>query len=330
MWLLPALFLALAILLVMIAPGLRDKVSGLLGMPPGQVLAAVLRVRATAPFTWLIVGALLAAVAALLTTVWRGNDDDAEEPEQRMSPSLAFALALFGVGLLLTYAVEFVYLKDSFGTRMNTVFKFYYQAWLLMGAGSAYGLYYLQTRGGRVLKAAGIGLVALLTLIGLLYPAFAIPSKANHFQGDPTLDGAAFIGRYQPDLDAVIQWLEANAPPDAVILEAPGRSYTDDDFISAFTGRATLLGWGGHELQWRGDYDEPGRREPLIQVIYQGRDLDRIPAIVQEFGIDYMIVGPKERETYHITPAIEKAYLRLWEPVFTAGPYTVYGWKGGS
>ena len=329
-WLLPALFLALAILLVMIAPGLRDKVSGLLGTPPGQVLAAVLRVRATAPFTWLIVGALLAAVAALLTTVWRGNDDDAEEPEQRMSPSLAFALALFGVGLLLTYAVEFVYLKDTFGTRMNTVFKFYYQAWLLMGVASAYGLYYLQTRAGRALKVAGLGVVLALTFIGLLYPAFAILSKANHFQGDPTLDGAAFIGRYQPDLDAVIQWLEANAPPDAVILEAPGRSYTDDDFISAFTGRATLLGWGGHELQWRGDYDEPGRREPLIQVIYQGRDLDRIPAIVQEFGIDYMIVGPKERETYHITPAIEKAYLRLWEPVFTSGPYTVYRWKGGS
>ncbi|HHB91206.1 MAG TPA: hypothetical protein ENK60_07840 [Anaerolineae bacterium] len=328
-WLLPALFLALAVTVVMLAPALRDRVAGLMGVPSNQLLAAVLRVRVTTPFTWLVVGAMLAAVAALLGTVWRGGGEDASAPGKRMSSSLAFVLALFGVGLLLTYAVEFVYLKDTFGTRMNTVFKFYYQAWLLMGVGSAYALYYLQTRGGRMLKTAGIGLVTLLTLIGLLYPAFAIPSKANNFQGDPTLDGAAFIQRYQPDLYAVIQWLEENTPPDAVILEAPGRSYTDDNFISAFTGRPTLLGWGGHELQWRGNYDEPGRREPLIQLIYEGRDLDRIPLIVEEFGIDYMIVGPKERAKYRITPPIEKAYLRLWEPVFTSGPYTVYRWKGG-
>ncbi|HID33093.1 MAG TPA: hypothetical protein EYP25_00715 [Anaerolineae bacterium] len=323
-WLIPALWLALVMLL---ASSLRDRMAGLLGMPFNQLLAAALNVRITTPFTWLIVGALIAAAGALLTPIWRGSEGE-EEVGTRMAPSLALALALFGVGLLLTYAVEFVYLKDTFGTRMNTVFKFYYQAWLLMGVASAYGLYYIQTRAGRALKAAGLGLVAVLTLIGLLYPAFAIPSKANNFQGDPTLDGAAFIQRYQPDLYAVIQWLEENAAPDAVILEAPGRSYSDDNFISAFTGRATLLGWGGHELQWRGNYDEPGRREPLIQIVYEGRDLDRIPAIVEEFGIDYLIVGPKERQQYHITPAIEKAYLRLWEPLFTSGPYTVYRWKG--
>jgi len=326
-WLLPAFFLALVILLVLLAPSWRTRVAGLLGMSPDQILPAILRVRITTPFTWLIVGALVAAVGTLLTSLWQRKEDEADVGE-KMAPSLAFTLALFGVGLLLTYAVEFVYLKDTFGTRMNTVFKFYYQAWLLMGVASAYGLYYIQTRAGRVLKAMGLGLVAVLTLIGLLYPAFAIPSKANNFQGEPTLDGAAFIQRYQPDLYAVIQWLDENAAPDAVILEAPGRSYSDDDFISAFTGRATLLGWGGHELQWRGNYDEPGRREPLIQIVYEGRDLDRIPAIVEEFGIDYLIVGPKERQQYHITPAIEKAYLRLWEPVFTAGPYTVYRWKG--
>ena len=326
-WLLPALFLALSILLVLLVPSLRDRVTSLLGAPPIQLLPTILRIRITNPFTWLIVGALIAGIGSLLQSIWTHSAEDEAPP---MSTSLAFTLALFGTGLLLTYAVEFVYIKDTFGTRMNTVFKFYYQAWLLMGVGSAYALYYLQTRSGRILKTVGIGLVILLTLIGLLYPAFAIPSKANNFQGDPTLDGAAFIQRYQPDLYAVIQWIEQNTPPDAVILEAPGRSYTDDDFISAFTGRPTLLGWGGHELQWRGNYDEPGRREPLIETIYNGRDLDRIPAIVDAFGIQYMIVGPKERERYHITPAIEKAYLRLWEPVFTSGPYTIYRWKGGS
>ena len=335
-WLLPAFFLGFSILAVVLVPTWRERVTGLLGSAVGDIVAAIVRLRITTPFTWLIVGAMIAFVAVLLLRVWRrdGKDADLETegapslpiPEQ----SLVFALALFGTGLLLVYAVEFVYIKDTFGTRMNTVFKFYYQAWLLMGVASGYALYYLHTRGRRWLKVVGIGSVLLLTMIGLLYPAFAIPSKANQFQGEPTLDGAAFLQRYQPDLYNVIQWIEQNIPEDAVIVEAPGRSYSDDNFISAFTGRATLLGWGGHELQWRGSYEEPGRREPLIEAIYTSRDPQQVSQIVQEFGISYMIVGPKERARYHISPINEKAYLRLWEPVFTSGPYTIYRWRGAS
>jgi uncharacterized membrane protein len=212
---------------------------------------------------------------------------------------------------------------------MNTVFKFYYQAWLLMGVASAYALYYIQTRGGALLKIIGIGSVLALTAIGLLYPAFAIPSKAGNFKGDPTLDGSAFIQRYNPDEYAVIQWLDENAAPDAVILEAPGNSYTNDNFISAFTGRPTLLGWGGHELQWRGNYDEPGRREPLIGAIYKNQSPELIRQTVHEFGIQYLIVGPREREKYKISPNTEASYQQLWEPVFDAGSYTIYRWKDG-
>ncbi len=335
-WLLPAFFLGFSILAVVIVPSWRERVTGLLGSAVGDIVAAIVRLRITTPFTWLIVGVMIAFVAVLLLQVWRrdGKDADLETqgaPSLRIpEQSLVFALALFGTGLLLVYVVEFVYIKDTFGTRMNTVFKFYYQAWLLMGVASGYALYYLHTRGRRWLKVVGIGSVLLLTMIGLLYPAFAIPSKANQFQGKPTLDGAAFLQRYQPDLYNVIQWIEQNVPEDAVIVEAPGRSYSDDNFISAFTGRATLLGWGGHELQWRGSYEEPGRREPLIEAIYTSRDPQQVSQIVQEFGISYMIVGPKERARYHIAPINEKAYLRLWEPVFTSGPYTIYRWRGAS
>jgi YYY domain-containing protein len=335
-WLLPALFLTLSILLVLLAPGLRNRVAGLLGGTPASLLPDILRLRLTTPFTWLIAGALLAATLALLTQAWsnltpkKQDAKDEELTESLPSPSLSFTLILFGTGLLLTYAVEFIYLRDTFGTRMNTVFKFYYQAWLLMSVASAYALYYIQTRSGRALKTLGIGSVLLLTAIGLLYPAFAIPSKAGNFQGDPTLDGAAFIQRYQPELYQVMQWLNENTAPDTVILEAPGRSYTDDNFISAFTGRPTLLGWSGHELQWRGSYDEPGRREPLIGAVYKNQAPELVRETVQEFGIQYLIVGPKEREKYKIAPFVENSYLQLWEPVFNAGPYTIYRWQGGA
>ncbi len=336
-WLLPALFLALSILLVLVIPSLRDRVTGLLGGTPASLLPAILKLRLTTPFTWLIAGGLLAAVGALLTQIWGEPTQSSEgaQGEKEVfgglpSPSLSFALILFGTGLLLAYAVEFVYLRDTFGTRMNTVFKFYYQAWLLMAVASAYALYYIQTRAGRALKVVGMSTVLALTAISLLYPAFAIPSKAGNFQGEPTLDGAAFIQRYNPDEYAVMQWLDENTTPDTVIVEAPGRSYTDDNFISAFTGRPTLLGWGGHELQWRGNYDEPGRREPFIGAIYKNQSPELVRQIVQEFGIQYMILGPKERDQYKISSNIEHSYLQLWEPVFTSGPYTIYRWKGGA
>lgn len=52
-----------------------------------------------------------------------------------------FALLLIGMGLVLTLFPEFLYLKDNFGVRINTVFKFYYQAWVLWSLAAAYGVY---------------------------------------------------------------------------------------------------------------------------------------------------------------------------------------------
>ena len=56
-----------------------------------------------------------------------------------------FALLLIGMGLVLTLFPEFLYLKDNFGVRINTVFKFYYQAWVLWSLAAAYGVYSIMT-----------------------------------------------------------------------------------------------------------------------------------------------------------------------------------------
>ncbi|HYI25409.1 MAG TPA: DUF2298 domain-containing protein, partial [Thermomicrobiales bacterium] len=49
------------------------------------------------------------------------------------------ALCLFAVGMALTLVTEFVYLRDVFDNRMNTVFKLYYQAWTLFAIGAGIG-----------------------------------------------------------------------------------------------------------------------------------------------------------------------------------------------
>ena len=48
-------------------------------------------------------------------------------------------LLLLALALAITMGVELVRQKDDIG-RMNTVFKFYLQAWVIFGVTTAYGL----------------------------------------------------------------------------------------------------------------------------------------------------------------------------------------------
>lgn len=325
--LLPLVFLFLATLLAALLPSLRGQIESALGQAAGQLIPQLARIRVSAPGTWLFAGGLLAAIGALVASVFVLRSERKEE-EIADNATVIFILALFFTALLLTYGVEFVFLRDTFGTRMNTVFKFYYQAWIMMAVGSAYALYYISTRAGRGLRWASWAVMAVLVAGGMIYPLFAIPSKANNFQGEASLDGARYVAQYRPEEAAVTAWLKQNAAPSAIILEASGGSYSDFNFISADSGRPTLLGWGGHELQWRGNYDEAGRREPLIETVYQNRDEERIRAIVSEFGIDYLILGPRELDKYKIAPDRRLSFVNLWQPVFEQGGYTIYAWRG--
>ncbi len=53
----------------------------------------------------------------------------------------SFVLVLVTIGVLLSLVPEFFYLRDNFGTRINTIFKFYYQTWLVFSIASAYAVY---------------------------------------------------------------------------------------------------------------------------------------------------------------------------------------------
>jgi YYY domain-containing protein len=260
---------------------------------------------------------------AFLALVWR-----VRLPERpQLTSSLTFVLLLALVALLLTFSVEFVFLKDVFNTRMNTVFKFYYQAWVLLGISSTFALYYLGpwAKGRRKVPAAlyAAGFVPLL-LAGLAYPVFATYSKANGFTGTPTLDGIAHLELSQGDDLAAIRWLRANVEGAPVIVEATGGSYTYYGRISAYTGLPTLLGWGGHELQWRGNYDEAGRREPVIETLYTSPGLESTRTLVDEYDIEYVYVGELEKSTYGVSQPVLDKFESLMDVVYEGGEVTIY------
>jgi YYY domain-containing protein len=292
----------------------------------GSLLAETVRVRLSDPWTWMFL-ALLIAVALVLVWRWLRSRDDASlsiHPD----PTTTFALLLALMGLTLTLAVEWVYLRDNFGVRMNTVFKFYFQGWVLMGLASAYGSYYLLERvRGRGWALFGVGMTILIGS-GLVYTIFAGYSRAEGFNTQNwTLDGAAWIARDHPDDDAAIEWLSAHAKGAPVVLETPGKSYNYEGRVSALTGLPSVLGWSLHEGQWRGSYEEQSKREPDIEAIYStvvhsDEDATRVRTLLDKYDVTYVYIGPTERRRYP-QAGLEK-FEWLLEPVFRQGQVTIY------
>lgn len=279
------------------------------------LIDAILGRRLAHSATALFLGALLGLCAVLLRR-WGRAEAPAAEGHR---PFLAF---LIGLGAMLVLAPEFVYLKDSFGSRMNTVFKFYYAAWILWGlAAACVAASILPRRPGDLLRPR---LLLLLPLVlGMVYPVLATWTKTNGFRPPDglTLDGTAHLYRdSRGDADA-IAWIVSNLS-DGVLAEAVGGSYSGGGRISAHTGLPTVLGWPGHELQWRGGGEEMGSREQDIHDLYVTRDWDQAQPILARYGIDYVYVGLLERAAYpDLFVAKFDAYL---EPVYRSDNVTIY------
>jgi YYY domain-containing protein len=240
------------------------------------------------------------------------------------SPSLQFALLCAVAGLLLTLSVEYFYLVDNFRVRMNTIFKFYFQGWVLMALASAFAVYWLSRQRGGLRRAFLVGFW-LLFAMGLVYPVLGNYSRAGSFQPEPTLDGTAYLASSQPDDYAAIQWLNENVADAPVILETPGsggKSYVYEGRVSALTGLPTLLGWAGHEGQWRGDYTVQSARDPDIETIYNTFDVQAARALLEQYDVTYVYVGPLERSTYD--PRGLEKLGRFMDVVYQNDGVTIY------
>ncbi|MDQ5834016.1 MAG: hypothetical protein M3550_13315, partial [Actinomycetota bacterium] len=91
-----------------------------------------------------------------------------------------------------------------------------------------------------------------------------------------------------------IAWLRDHAPRGAVVLESVGDDYSafGHGRISTFTGRPTVMGWPGHELQWGHD---PGTRRADVDLLYTTPDVAVARALLERYDVRYVVVGPIER-----------------------------------
>ncbi|HEX9028610.1 MAG TPA: DUF2298 domain-containing protein, partial [Anaerolineales bacterium] len=311
----------------------------------GGAIQAVLLDRLTNPWLFLLLSFLTAlAVTGLL----RGGQSSNGEPETDAPESAdptgsdLFVYLLVFVGLVLTFSTEFFYLRDSFGVRMNTVFKFYYQGWVMLGCASAYGLWWMLHHkwqaSARLVSSILTTLCVLLILAGMVFPITASYIRANGFKNTPDLNGASEVAAAHPDDWAAIQWLRAQTQGQAasipVILEAPGDSYRYTSRISAFSGLPTLLGWQGHESQWRGSYTEQSKRLPDIETIYTTADGQVTLDLLRKWQVHYVVVGSVERSYIQVlcadrarnctTARAMHKFDTALKPVFQQGETIVY------
>lgn len=284
-----------------------------------ELFGGLMAARLSRPGTWLTLLVMLGLTwASILSLVRRGSPKPAGEISAEAVPAgngevrgdgFALLLVLLGIGLALF--PEFFYLRDQFGTRMNTIFKFYFQVWILWGVAAAYASTELWHRlrgwAGTLFRLSW----GTLLLMALCYPAIMLPYKMG-MPGKPlselTLDGTAYLARYDPDELAAYEFL--SIAPYGVVAEAIGGSYNPDFArVSTHTGLPTVQGWGGHEAQWRGGGKEMGSREADIARLYITREWEEVEAIIKRYGIRYIYIGPSENGTYRVDESKFRANL---------------------
>lgn len=248
------------------------------------------------------------------------------------APAEAFVLLIVALGCAICFGTELIYIRDVFNNRMNTIFKFYYQVWLLWGTATAYTLWWLLThtrRTQRIVALAAGGLFVLLLVGGLVYPAINLRDM---------LTRSTYIGlegttprENTPEGRAAIRWLRQHAPPGSVVLEMVGPgggSYNPEGYggVSASTGLPTVLGWVGHESQWRGG--DPEARAELelrqndVELIYSTLDANQARELLEKYNVSYIYVGHLEQQSYSAESLAK--FARIAQPVFAEGSVTIY------
>lgn len=323
-------------------PEVNNLFLGSLSAPDyGNLLAESLVRRIRSPGGWLTLLILLAMTLGLMLKAVGekkieenvegsralSNRESAQDVPQSLSPNI-FVLLLILLGTLLVLGPEFLYLRDLFGWRINTIFKFYYQAWLLWAVAAAYASSILLLIPRRPWNLIYRGVLILIMMAGMTYTSLGLWTKTNAFKPAMglTLDGTAYLLNQSPNEMSAIAWL--SAAPAGVVAEAVGGSYSIYGRVSTLSGQPTVLGWDFHETQWRGSSLLLGTRQNDIQRLYCTRDWNEAQEIINLYNIRYIFLGNLERSDF--TPANcpgglnDVKFIRNLAVAFQQGEVTVY------
>jgi YYY domain-containing protein len=239
--------------------------------------------------------------------------------EARLEESFVALMAFLAVGILV--GSELVFLKDFLQGgdyyRMNTIFKFYTQAWVLLGVVAGVSVPALWSCFSSVrrrwLGYAWKGAFLVLFASSFIFLFLGTWQRVDdRFPGPRpplgTLDGSAFmsVGSYTwPDDSNRIQlvydyeainWFLENVKGTPVVAEAPLAYYREFGVrVASYTGLPTLL--GAHQNEQRYDW-QVGPRSDNANALYQTTNLDETRQLIDTMDVSYIYVGQLERYVY--------------------------------
>jgi len=250
-------------------------------------------------------------------TIWVAKDVLASKDGD--TPYSLLPLVLIVLALLIGIGVEFVRAQDDIG-RMNTLFKYYLEAWVLFAMASAYILWYLGTkdffrlRGAFLARGPWLVLLVLLLASSVIYPVLGTRSRlSDRFSTqNRSLNGADFmkttvyverdyLGRpieLRWDYEA-IQWLQDNVEGSPVVLEAHHEQYRWGARIANYTGLPTVIGWPWHQIQQRMKYSYAiGERASDVEEMYSSTNTERALELLRKYEVEYVVIGQLETVYY--------------------------------
>lgn len=317
------------------ASGLKWRDMRVVGLIATVILVLVLALIVKNSLTFVVTGGL-AAIGAILTLY------HLKERER------SFVLFLGAVACALVAFCEIVFLRDVFADgvarRMNTVFKFYFQAWALLSIVGGAGIYFVldslqpalhmvpSSRWtytvSRLLWSAAL---LVFLLMGAVYPLAAAHQRYEGFTRDMSLDGLNYMSTSAPGDYAAIRWLNANISGDPVIVEAPGGEYSLYGRISVFTGLPSPINWQGHEFQWRVNWVSRGlnsadfsRRVNDVNQIYTDKSPQDVLTLMARYNAQYLYVGSLEQQTYLSSGVNLQRFASFMKVVYQHNGVTIY------
>ncbi len=304
-------------------------------LPRPWMLASFLATGAVLVFgqtTYLHLLAYMALCLWVLRLLWSPSRDAPTTPESDLPATgslslraayvvcLGFMAALYGLGC------EFFYVDDHFTgvrERMNTVFKVYLEIWFFWTLAAAFASALLPRLGvGVRMRRIWNGALVVLLGMGLVYPLAGTYARTGGFGNPRSYDGMALLCREFPGDCGAIRWLEEHAEGMPVIMEAVASAYAWESRFSTFAGLPAVLGWANHEAGWRNAWDPVMERYADVERAYKTLDPQEAMAILEKYGVTYVVVGSLEKRRYPST-GLRKFELFM-EPVYEDGGVILY------
>ena len=262
----------------------------------------------------------------------------------RMPDAKRAVLFLIGTAMVLTLFVEVAILVGDLG-RMNTVFKFYLQAWTLLALCAGASLVWLLpamahffSNGWRTMWESA----ATIIFAGmLLFPLLGGLDKINDRMSENaplTLDGMVYMetATYQESLERLdlsedyraIRWMQENVVGTPVIVEAHLSEYRWGSRFTIYTGLPGVVGWNWHQRQQRAvtPPEWVTSRVTDVGIFYQTIDRDLVVEFLQRYAVRYIVVGQLEHATYSMAGLEKFAEWEgeLWREVYRDGRTVIY------